>query len=76
MYQAMTQLGHAAGTDFSKPPVLSGAKHGTSVVVLGAGLAGMLAAYELRKAGYSVRVLEFQNRSVAAISRCAAATGR
>lgn len=63
MYQAMTQLGHAAGTDFSGPPVLSGGRAGTTVLVLGAGLAGMLAAYELRKAGYSVRVLEFQNRS-------------
>jgi len=63
MYQAMTQLGHAAGTDFTSPPVLTGAKPGTTVLVLGAGLAGMLAAYELRKAGYSVRVLEFQNRS-------------
>jgi monoamine oxidase len=63
MYQAMTQLGHAAGTDFTSPPVLSGARPGTSVLVLGAGLAGMLAAYELRRAGYSVRVLEFQNRS-------------
>ena len=63
MYQAMTQLGHAAGTDFVSPPVLSGARSGTTVLVLGAGLAGMLAAYELRRAGYSVRVLEFQNRS-------------
>ena len=63
MYQAMTQLGHAAGTDFTSPPVLSGGKAGSSVLVLGAGLAGMLAAYELRKAGYSVRILEFQNRS-------------
>ncbi len=63
MYQAMTRLGHAAGTDFAGPPALSGGKPGTSVLVLGAGLAGMLAAYELRRAGYSVRVLEFQNRS-------------
>lgn len=63
MYQAMTRLGHAAGTDFTSPPVLSGARSGTSVLVLGAGLAGMLAAYELRRAGYSVRVLEFQHRS-------------
>jgi monoamine oxidase len=63
MYQAMTKMGHAAGTDFKGPPELSGVKPGTSVLVLGAGLAGMLAAYELRRAGYSVRVLEFQNRS-------------
>jgi monoamine oxidase len=63
MYQAMTQLGHAAGTNFAGPPNLSGAKPGTSVLVLGAGLAGMLAAYELRRAGYSVRILEYQNRS-------------
>jgi monoamine oxidase len=63
MYQAMTRLGHAAGTDFAGPPVLSGGKPGTTVLVLGAGLAGMLAAYELRKAGYSVRILEFQPRS-------------
>jgi len=63
MYQAMTKMGHAAGTDFRGPPELAGAKPGTSVLVLGAGLAGMLAAYELRKAGYNVRVLEFQNRS-------------
>ena len=63
MYQAMTRMGHAAGTDFTGPPSLTGAKSGTSVIVLGAGLAGLLAAYELRRAGYSVRVLEFQNRS-------------
>ncbi len=63
MYQAMTQLGHASGTDFSGPPSLSGGKAGTSVLVLGAGLSGMLAAYELRRAGYAVRVLEYQNRS-------------
>jgi monoamine oxidase len=63
MYQAMTQLGHAKGTDFAGPPVLGGAVPGTTVLVLGAGLAGMLAAYELKKAGYSVRVLEYQARS-------------
>ncbi|MBB2201055.1 flavin monoamine oxidase family protein [Gluconacetobacter tumulisoli] len=63
LYQAMTSLGHAAGTDFRGAPALTGAKRGTRVLVLGAGLAGMLAAYELRKAGYQVRILEFQNRS-------------
>jgi monoamine oxidase len=62
MYQAMTALGHAAETQFTGPPALSGAKPGASVVVLGAGLAGMTAAYELEKAGYSVKILEFQDR--------------
>lgn len=63
LYQAMTSMGHAMGTDFAGPPKLSGAKKGTSVLVLGAGLAGMLSAYELRKAGYNVKIIEFQTRS-------------
>ena len=63
MYQAMTALGHAAESDFRGPPNLAGAKPGTRVIVLGAGLSGMLSAYELRRAGYEVTVLEFQDRS-------------
>jgi monoamine oxidase len=63
LYQAMTTMGHAAETQFHGPPNLSGAKPGASVIVLGAGLAGMLAAYELNKAGYSVRILEYQARA-------------
>jgi monoamine oxidase len=63
LYQAMTSLGHAAETRFPGPPKLDGARKGASVVVLGAGLAGMLAAYELRKAGYQVSILEFQGRA-------------
>lgn len=62
LYQAMTALGHAAETQFKGPPKLSGARPGASVVVLGAGLAGMLAAYELAKAGYKVLILEYQDR--------------
>lgn len=62
MYQAMTALGHAAETQFSGPPNLSGTPRGASVVVLGAGLAGLLAAHELSRAGYKVTVLEYQDR--------------
>ena len=62
MYQAMTALGHAAETQFTGPPNLTGARAGSTVLVLGAGLAGMLAAYELTRAGYKVQVLEFQDR--------------
>ncbi len=63
LYQAMTTMGHASETQFAGPPNLSGARPGASVLVLGAGLAGMLAAYELSKAGYKVKVLEYQNRA-------------
>ncbi|MET0238650.1 MAG: flavin monoamine oxidase family protein [Sphingobium sp.] len=62
MYQAMTALGHAAETQFTGPPKLTGAPKGASVLVLGAGLAGMAAAYELTKAGYKVQILEYQDR--------------
>ncbi|MFZ4690316.1 MAG: flavin monoamine oxidase family protein [Polymorphobacter sp.] len=62
LYQAMAAMGHAAETQFAGPPNLSGARPGASVLVLGAGLAGMLAAYELAKAGYSVRIIEYNNR--------------
>ncbi len=63
LYQAMTALGHAAESQFTGPPQLSGARPGASVLVLGAGLAGMLAAYELTKAGYKVQILEVQTRA-------------
>jgi Monoamine oxidase len=63
LYNMMTVFGHAAETRFDGPPNLSGARKGTRVMVLGAGLAGMLAAYELRKAGYEVKILEYQKRA-------------
>jgi len=63
LYQAMTTMGHAAETQFTGPPNLNGARPGASVIVLGAGLAGMLAAFELRKAGYRVQILEYQARA-------------
>jgi monoamine oxidase len=62
LYQAMEAMGHAKESQFAGPPNLSGARPGASVVVLGAGLAGMLAAYELRKAGYKVEIIEYNNR--------------
>ena len=62
LYQAMATMGHAAETQFAGPPDLSGARPGASVLVLGAGLAGMLAAYELGRAGYAVQILEYNTR--------------
>ncbi|HVZ28327.1 MAG TPA: flavin monoamine oxidase family protein [Rhizomicrobium sp.] len=63
LYQAMTTLGYGAETQFNGPPQLSGTRAGASVLVLGAGLAGLLAAYELSKAGYKVQILEYQHRA-------------
>jgi monoamine oxidase len=62
MYQAMTSLGFAAESGYKGPVKLDGDPKGASVLVLGAGLAGMTAALELRNAGYKVRVLEFNSR--------------
>ena len=63
MYEAMTRLGYTAESDYTGPIKLGHNPRGTSVVVLGAGLAGMTAALELRNAGYKVQVLEFQDRA-------------
>src|SRR6202045_1648167 len=63
MYHAMTSLGFAAESPYKGPIRLDGDPRGASVLVLGAGLPGMTAALELRKAGYKVEVLEFNGRA-------------
>ena len=63
MYQAMDTLGHAAQSPYSGPPDLQGAPAGSSVLILGAGIAGMTAAHELKQAGYRVQVLEYNSRA-------------
>ena len=63
MYHAMTSLGFASDSGYKGPIKLEGDPKGASVLILGAGLAGMTAALELRKAGYTVQILEFNSRA-------------
>jgi monoamine oxidase len=62
MYHAMTELGYAGESTFKGQIKLSPPPNATSVLVLGAGVAGMVAAMELRDAGYKVQVLEYNGR--------------
>jgi monoamine oxidase len=62
MYHAMSSLGFAAESPYRGPVDLKGAPRDASVLILGAGMAGMTAAYELRHAGYKVQVLEYNAR--------------
>ena len=63
-YMAMETLGLAiptpAGAENFALPQASGS--GRSVVILGAGIAGLVSAYELKRVGYRVTVLEARDR--------------
>jgi monoamine oxidase len=61
-YQFMTRLGFASESPYRGPIKLDGDPKGASVIILGAGLAGMTAAIELGRAGYKVNILEFNLR--------------
>ncbi|WP_417589075.1 flavin monoamine oxidase family protein [Pararhodobacter oceanensis] len=63
MYHAMTAMGHAAPSDYTGPIRLDGDPNGAKVLILGAGLAGLTAAYEMRAAGYEVEVLEYREKA-------------
>ena len=63
-YLAMETLGLAIPTpagaeNFKLPPA---GRNARSVIVLGAGIAGLVSAYELQRAGYHVTVLEARGR--------------
>ncbi len=65
VYRSMQALGLAgAGAAHAAPLDLPrGSGHGKSVVILGAGISGMTAAYELSKAGYRCTILEATGRA-------------
>ncbi|MFO7546772.1 MAG: flavin monoamine oxidase family protein [Trueperaceae bacterium] len=55
---AMDAWGMMMASAAEAPPVLSGNANGRRVIILGAGLAGMTAAYELSKLGYETPIFE------------------
>jgi monoamine oxidase len=62
-YLSMQALGLIGTAAAAEPLALSrGEAHGTKVVILGAGVAGLSAAYELGKAGYECLVVEARDR--------------
>ena len=71
MYQAMSTLDFAAESTYGGPIALQGAPKGTSVLMLGAGVAGwrgggvagLVAAFGPRRACYCVKVLEYNPRA-------------
>jgi monoamine oxidase len=63
VYRAMTAMGlFAAPPPATRALELTGGAPGTKVIILGAGLAGMCAAYELTKSGYDCTILESRAR--------------
>jgi monoamine oxidase len=64
VYHTMAAMGLLpVPTAYAEPPALPPASgSGTTIAILGAGIAGMTAAYELRKAGYDCRILEARSR--------------
>ncbi len=56
-------LMQSAATGTERPQLAVGSGDGKKVAILGAGLAGMTAAYELSKAGYSCQILEARDRA-------------
>jgi monoamine oxidase len=62
-YLTMQAMGLLNTAVMAEPLTLEqGAAHGTKVVILGAGVAGLSAAFELGKAGYDCTILEARDR--------------
>jgi monoamine oxidase len=64
-YSSMVAMGLLPMPDaYAGPPQLpAGSGQGTRVTILGAGMAGMISAYELGKVGYDCLVLEARSRA-------------
>ena len=63
LYTAMQGLEMVHASAMEKPPTLSNAGDGKTVVILGAGLSGLVTAIELSKKGYNCQIIEARDHS-------------
>lgn len=65
LYETMTALGliHLPEAWAGPPQLPAGSGKGKKVVILGAGIGGLTAAYELSRAGYTCQIIELTNRA-------------
>jgi monoamine oxidase len=65
LYEAMTALGliHLPEAWAGPPQLPAGSGAGKKVIILGAGIGGLTAAYELSKAGYKCQIIELTERA-------------
>ncbi|MCC3860022.1 flavin monoamine oxidase family protein [Pseudemcibacter aquimaris] len=63
VYTALQGFDLAHASQRTEPPVLENSGKGKKIIVLGAGLAGMVTALELTKKGYDVDILEARDHS-------------
>lgn len=65
LYETMTALGliHLPEAWAGPPELPQGSGTGKNVVILGAGIAGLTAAYELTKANYTCKIIELTERA-------------
>jgi monoamine oxidase len=61
-FLTMQALGLLTNEAAAEPVALEPGAHGTKIIILGAGMAGLSAAYELGRAGYDCIVLESRDR--------------
>jgi monoamine oxidase len=61
-YLTMQAMGLLSATAAAEPLAIERGAPGTKVIILGAGVAGLSAAYELGKAGYACTILEARDR--------------
>ena len=58
---ALNGFDHGFASEMTEPPKLSTDGNGKKIIILGAGMSGLVSALELGKKGYDVEVLEARN---------------